>query len=83
MPRRFQAPYPPEFRHEAVRLVRMSRRPIPEVAAELGVNDQTLPNWVFAAGQMAKSRRSRAPTTRQSSLGSAVGSRCSSRNGTS
>jgi transposase len=49
MPRRFQAPYPPEFRDEAVRLVRMSRRPIPEVAAELGVNDQTLRNWVFAA----------------------------------
>ena len=34
MPRRFQAPYPPAFREEAVRLVRMSRRPIPEVAAE-------------------------------------------------
>ena len=49
MPRRFQSPYPPEFRDEAVRLVRMSRRPIPEVAAELGVNDQTLRNWVFAA----------------------------------
>ncbi len=50
MPHRFQAPYPLEFRDEAVRLVRMSRRPIPEVAAELGVNDQTLRNWVFAAG---------------------------------
>ena len=49
MSRRFQSPYPPEFRDEAVRLVRMSRRPIPEVAAELGVNDQTLRNWVFAA----------------------------------
>jgi transposase-like protein len=49
MPRRFQASYPPEFRDEAVRLVQMSRRPIPEVAAELGINDQTLRNWVFAA----------------------------------
>jgi transposase len=27
----------------------MSRRPIPEVAAELGINDQTLRNWVFSA----------------------------------
>src|SRR4051812_2741096 len=49
MPRKFRAPYPPEFREEAVRLVRTSGRPVPEVAAELGVNDQTLRNWVFAA----------------------------------
>ena len=49
MPRRFQAPYPPEFREEAVRLVQRSGRPIPEIAKELGVNDQTLRNWVFAA----------------------------------
>jgi transposase len=32
-----------------VRLVRTSGRPIPEIAAELGVNDQTLRNWLFAA----------------------------------
>lgn len=50
MPRRFQAPYTAEFREEAVRLVRSSGRPIREIAHELGVNDQTLRNWVFAAG---------------------------------
>jgi transposase len=32
-----------------VRLVRTSGRPIAEIAAELGVNDQTLRNWLFAA----------------------------------
>ena len=49
MPQRRQSPYPPEFREEAVRLVRTSGRPVPEIAAELGVNDQTLRNWLFAA----------------------------------
>ena len=50
MPRRFQAPYTPEFREEAVRLVRTSGRPVREVADELGVNDQTLRNWIYAGG---------------------------------
>jgi transposase len=50
MPKRHQSPYPPEFREEAVRLVRTSGRPIREIADELGVNDQTLRNWLFAAG---------------------------------
>jgi transposase len=49
MPQRHQSPYPPEFRDEAVRLVRTSGRPIREIASELGVNDQTLRNWLFAA----------------------------------
>ncbi|SRR5579871_4216633 len=49
MPKRHQHPYPPEFREEAVRLVRTSGRPIREIADELGVNDQTLRNWLFAA----------------------------------
>jgi transposase len=49
MPQRHQSPYPPEFREEAARLVRTSGRPIAEIAAELGVNDQTLRNWLFAA----------------------------------
>jgi transposase len=49
-PRRFQAPYTPEFRDEAVRLARTSGRPIREIANKLGVNDQTLRNWVYADG---------------------------------
>jgi transposase len=40
--------YPPEFRREAVRLVRASgeEHPIPGIARELGVSDGTLRNWV-------------------------------------
>jgi transposase len=42
-------PYPPEFRDEAVRLVRTSGRPLNEIAVDLDVSQQTLRNWVFAA----------------------------------
>jgi len=38
-------PYPPEFRREAVRLVRSSGRPLPAIAAELGLSPQSLRNW--------------------------------------
>ena len=42
-------PYPPEFRREAVELVRASGRPFREIARDLGVSDQTLRNWVNTA----------------------------------
>jgi transposase len=35
-----------EFKRDAVELVRTSGRPIKQVAAELGVYDSTLGNWV-------------------------------------
>ncbi len=40
--------YTPEFRRDAVSLVVSSRRPIKQVADELGINDTTLGNWVRA-----------------------------------
>ena len=40
--------YPPEFRGEAVELVRTSGRPRAEVARSLGISDNTLRNWVLA-----------------------------------
>jgi len=43
---RFQRPYPPAFRREAVRLVETSGRSIPRVAAELGVGGESLCNWL-------------------------------------
>ena len=49
-------PYPLEFRREAVELVRLSGRPIPAVAKDLGVSDQTLRNWVNQANVDAGKR---------------------------
>jgi transposase len=40
--------YPPEFRREAVELVKTSDRPRVEVARSLGISDSTLANWVDA-----------------------------------
>jgi transposase len=41
--------YPEEFRQRAARLVLDSHRSIRDVAAELGINHETLRNWVNAA----------------------------------
>jgi transposase len=38
-------PYPPEFRAEAIRLVRSGGRPKSQVARELGVTPETLRLW--------------------------------------
>jgi transposase len=38
--------FSPEFRDEAVKMVEESRRPIAQVARELGINPGTLGNWV-------------------------------------
>jgi transposase len=42
-------PYPPEFRREAVRLVRESGHPKSQIARELGVTGETLRQWVRQA----------------------------------
>jgi transposase len=39
------APYPPEFRREAIELLRRSGKTIPQLASELGVSPQSLRNW--------------------------------------
>jgi transposase-like protein len=38
-------PYSLEFRREAVRLLRTSGRPVPQLAMELGCSPQSLRNW--------------------------------------
>jgi transposase len=48
--------YSPEFRVEAIRLVRSSSDPLAKVARDLGVNPETLRLWVQAA-----QRRRRCP----------------------
>jgi transposase len=40
--------YTPEFRREALELVRSSERPVAEVARSLGISEGTLGNWVKA-----------------------------------
>jgi len=42
---RVSSPYSPEFKREAVQLLRSSGRPIPQFAKELGVWPQSLRNW--------------------------------------
>jgi transposase len=41
--------YPEQFRKDAVELVRTSDHPLRHVARELGVNHETLRNWVKTA----------------------------------
>jgi len=41
-----RAPYPAEFREEAVQLVRNSGKPVAEVARGLGVSYEALRHWI-------------------------------------
>lgn len=45
----YRKPYAPEFRREAVQLVRSSGRPIREIARELGVSYESLRAWLKQA----------------------------------
>src|SRR5205809_3120532 len=45
----FKRPYPPEFRREAVELVRRSGRPLREIAVDLGISTETLRMRVLQA----------------------------------
>ena len=49
MPRRYTSPYPPDFRTEAVRLIREGQQPIARVAKDLGVSTESLRHWVKQA----------------------------------
>ena len=43
------APYPPEFRAEAIRLVRTSGRPMSHIARDVGITGETLRLWMMQA----------------------------------
>ncbi len=38
-------PYPPQFKEEAIRLMRSSEKPLARISRELDVSEQTLRNW--------------------------------------
>lgn len=42
---RTRPPFPLEFRREAVELMRVTDKPLPVLAKDLGVSQQTLRNW--------------------------------------
>ena len=46
---RTRPPYPEQFRREAVELAKKRGRPVKEIAADLGVTEQSLRNWVKQA----------------------------------
>ena len=46
---RTRPPYPPEFRAEAVELIRSGAKTIRGLSRDLGVSDQTLRNWLRQA----------------------------------
>ena len=58
---RTRPPYPPEFRRQAVGLLR-SGTPLKQVAVELGVSEQTLRNWRRQA-EADRHERTDVPTT--------------------
>jgi transposase len=62
MPRRFQRPYPEEFRREAVRLVEVSGRTVRDVTRELGVSAEGPRKWVKQA-QADRGERPEKPAT--------------------
>ena len=49
MPRKFTSPYPPEFRAEAIRLVREGGRSVNGAARDLGISTESLRKWVKQA----------------------------------
>lgn len=42
-------PHPPEFRQRAIELARLKEKPISKIAADLGISESCLRNWVHQA----------------------------------
>ena len=42
-------PHPPEFRKRAIELARLREKPIAQIAADLGISESCLRNWVHQA----------------------------------
>ena len=42
-------PHPPEFRRRAVELARLKEKPVSQIAADLGISESCLRNWMHRA----------------------------------
>jgi len=42
-------PHPPEFRKRAIELARLREKPIAQIAADLGISESCLRNWLHQA----------------------------------
>ncbi len=42
-------PHPPEFRRRAVELARLKEKPVSQIAADLGMSESCLRNWMHRA----------------------------------
>jgi transposase len=60
--------YPDELRERAVRVVIESKRPVAQVARELGINPESLRNWVRQAEADAGLRADRLTTEERERL---------------
>ena len=65
---RSRRPYPPEFRAEAVRLVREGLRQPEELARDLGCTGQTIRNWLKQADLDAGRRQDGLRTSEREEL---------------
>lgn len=65
---RTHPPYPPEFRLEAVRLVKDGNRKIADVAWDLGVSGQSFRNW-FRQYEIDRGQRDGLTTNEREELG--------------
>ena len=65
---RTRPPYPPEFRAEAVEVIRSGTKSLAEPSRDLGVADQTLRNWVRQADLDAGGRHDGLTTNEREEL---------------
>ena len=50
-------PHPPEFRQRAVELAQLREKPVSQIAADLGISDSCLRNWIKQADVEAGRRQ--------------------------
>ena len=65
---RTRPPYPPEFRAEAVELIRSGAKTVRGLSRDLGVSDQTLRNWIKQADLDAGRRHDGLTTSEREEL---------------